>query len=271
MRMPHRSLAAAASLLACFGLGSACASAHDIAWYDGSLGSLPTDQCWSFVQEDSAVVPTMEGNAAHLGPTILSGRSYWRRDLTPFIASDGAAATVVSSIISSSYIQTGQLRRCGFSITMTDALGRWARLGVSSNRVLLQTSTNGVFDQVKTYQQTPGDHSFRLEFVGTEVRVLVDGTVMLTGFAGVNGEHPNTVLVGDTTIWGHSNTETSLVMIESVALCGGADLNCDQVVNAIDMGILLANWGDPACSSDLDGDGLTGSGDLAILLSQWSQ
>lgn len=271
MRMPRRSVAAAASLLACVGLGCTSASAHDLAWYDGSLGSLPTDQCWSFVQEESAVVPTMNGDAAHLGPTLLDGRCYWRRDLTPFVFADGAAATVVTSIITSSYIQSGQLRRCGYSITMTDAAGRWARLGISSNRVLLQTSTNGIFDQVKTYQQTPGEHSFRLDFLGTEVRVLVDGIVMLSGFAGVNGDHPNTVLVGDTTFWGHSNTDTSLVLVESVALCGGADLNCDQSVNSIDMGILLANWGDPACSSDLDGDGLTGSGDLAILLSQWSQ
>ena len=49
------------------------------------------------------------------------------------------------------------------------------------------------------------------------------------------------------------------------------DLNCDEVVNALDLSTLLAQWGfgenEPA---DFNGDGFVGPADLAQLLAQWS-
>ncbi|MDZ4830171.1 MAG: hypothetical protein SGJ09_08255 [Phycisphaerae bacterium] len=50
--------------------------------------------------------------------------------------------------------------------------------------------------------------------------------------------------------------------------CVPADLDCDGVVGAKDLAILLGAWGTAA--ADLDGDGVTGSPDLAILLGSWT-
>jgi hypothetical protein len=48
-----------------------------------------------------------------------------------------------------------------------------------------------------------------------------------------------------------------------------ADLNGDGVVNGLDLGILLAQWG-TAGAADLNGDGVVNGLDLGILLSQWT-
>jgi pimeloyl-ACP methyl ester carboxylesterase len=45
------------------------------------------------------------------------------------------------------------------------------------------------------------------------------------------------------------------------------DLNGDDAVNAVDLGILLSQWG--TAGADLDGDGTTDARDLAIVLANW--
>ena len=51
--------------------------------------------------------------------------------------------------------------------------------------------------------------------------------------------------------------------------CPG-DLDCDDLVGASDMSLLLGAWGPNPCHpADLDGDGIVGSADLAILLGNW--
>ena len=49
-----------------------------------------------------------------------------------------------------------------------------------------------------------------------------------------------------------------------------ADLNDDGSVNAQDIAILLAAWGEFGGPADLDGDGVVSSPDIAVLLSSWS-
>lgn len=52
-------------------------------------------------------------------------------------------------------------------------------------------------------------------------------------------------------------------------ICVG-DLDGDGVVGASDLAILLSFWGNAATGvADLDGDGITGASDLSILLSNW--
>jgi hypothetical protein len=48
------------------------------------------------------------------------------------------------------------------------------------------------------------------------------------------------------------------------------DVNGDGVVNATDLGTLLAAWGSSQASCDLDGNGTVNGVDLAILLTNWS-
>ncbi len=48
------------------------------------------------------------------------------------------------------------------------------------------------------------------------------------------------------------------------------DLDCDGVVGAEDLAMLLGAWGPcPKCAADLDGDGEVGAPDLAIVLGTW--
>lgn len=53
---------------------------------------------------------------------------------------------------------------------------------------------------------------------------------------------------------------------------GPADLNCDGLVNAADLGALLGAWGlcGDCCVADFNGDGEVGAADLGILLGSWS-
>ncbi len=52
-----------------------------------------------------------------------------------------------------------------------------------------------------------------------------------------------------------------------------ADLDGDGIVGAADLALLLGAWGPcpvpPTCPGDLDGDGSVGAGDLAIMLGSW--
>ena len=59
-----------------------------------------------------------------------------------------------------------------------------------------------------------------------------------------------------------------------------ADLNCDGVINGIDLGNLLANWfihpdspgcaGDTPCAADINDDGYVDGIDLGLLLANWT-
>jgi hypothetical protein len=61
---------------------------------------------------------------------------------------------------------------------------------------------------------------------------------------------------------------------------GAADLDCDGVVNTLDLGILLSGWtippqtsacgGATPCPADINGDGVVNTLDLGILLSSWT-
>jgi hypothetical protein len=49
------------------------------------------------------------------------------------------------------------------------------------------------------------------------------------------------------------------------------DLNGDGMVNAADLGLLLAQWGVCAgCTGDLNGDGAVDAADLGLLLAGWT-
>jgi hypothetical protein len=51
--------------------------------------------------------------------------------------------------------------------------------------------------------------------------------------------------------------------------CITGDLNCDDVVDGIDLGILLANWGTSNPLADLNGDNFVDGQDLGALLAVW--
>lgn len=246
------------------------ANAHDVTWYDAALGTLPDQQCWQYIEQNGNVEPEMVDGHAHLGPTYLNGRAYWYRSLKPFVAEYGAMVAVKANVITSSYLQSGSLRRSGFAIMLTDDEGRWARLGVSNSRLVLQTTPASWGDKVIGFTADGVEHEYQLEFVNGSVNARVDGAIVLTATPGYGGDVPNSVTVGDSTMWGHSETLTSFIQVQTVSLCGPGDFNCDGKIDGIDLSALLANWGQPDCENDLDFDGELGAGDIAILLSAWT-
>jgi uncharacterized protein (DUF2141 family) len=46
------------------------------------------------------------------------------------------------------------------------------------------------------------------------------------------------------------------------------DLNGDGIVNAADLGLLIAAWG--TAGADLNGDGTTNAADLGLLIAAWT-
>ncbi|MFO0829500.1 MAG: hypothetical protein U0572_15285 [Phycisphaerales bacterium] len=51
----------------------------------------------------------------------------------------------------------------------------------------------------------------------------------------------------------------------------GPDLNCDGVVNAADLELLLDVWGEPAVAADFDGNATVDARDVGILLGAWGE
>ena len=67
--------------------------------------------------------------------------------------------------------------------------------------------------------------------------------------------------------WGQSSNQGWLVTPAS----SSGDLNGDGMVNAADLGLLLAQWGVCAgCTGDLNGDGAVDAADLGLLLAGWT-
>lgn len=88
---------------------------------------------------------------------------------------------------------------------------------------------------------------------------LAAGEYRLTGEANGRAILPSGT-PGNTSTWSYD-----------LVVCAPADLNCDGVVNAADLSILLASWGACAgCAADIDGDGTVGPADLAALLASWN-
>lgn len=83
---------------------------------------------------------------------------------------------------------------------------------------------------------------------------------------GLGADNPTVVSTGTVTGTGFS--------------CPRADLDCDLVVGASDLAILLGNWSADAtqpgcggavpCAADLNFDGVVGPADLAVLLGEWT-
>jgi hypothetical protein len=58
---------------------------------------------------------------------------------------------------------------------------------------------------------------------------------------------------------------------EAAGLCARSpDIDGDGVVGAIDLAIVLSHWSEAYLPADLDGNGTVGAEDLAAVLSAWS-
>lgn len=84
-----------------------------------------------------------------------------------------------------------------------------------------------------------------------------------------SGQIAHLLINGTFAVGTSSTTVTSDLAINGALIPVFGDLNGDGVVNGADLGLLLANWGQPG-SSDLNHDGTTNGADLGLLLASWT-
>lgn len=239
-----------------------------LATYDASTGLLPPDVCWNQVNPNQAPAPTLVKGAVLLGPTVSGTNCYFRRDLPPMNFNDGGAVTASVKIDASTWYAVNPYKRTGFSLHLSDETGRWAHLGIASDRILLHTSDVNWSDFTYLFDSTGGFHTYRLEFQGNTVKAIIDGNVVLTDTAGTGGT-PNVAYFGDITALAWSTSRTAWITVEGLSDCAQGDLDCDGNVDAEDLAVLLGAWGSSDCAADINDDGVVNAIDLGILLGSW--
>ncbi|MBL9148811.1 MAG: hypothetical protein JNM94_08980 [Phycisphaerae bacterium] len=247
---------------------AAASSADQIGTYDASLGLLPGDICWTAVGANQAPPPTFVDGALKHGQTSYGTSSYFSRALPPYLFADGAAVTAVVKIQSSTWYASNPFKRTGYYVNLADKSGKFAALGIASDRILLQTLDQNWSDQTYLMDTTNAFHTYRLAFSGSTVAVFVDGRQVLSDTVG-SGATPNQVIFGDVSILGASTSLTKSIVVEGLPDCVVADLDCDGDVDGSDLGVLLGAWGTDACEADLNKDGTVDGIDLGTMLGLW--
>jgi hypothetical protein len=236
--------------------------------YDASQGVLPTERCWDAVGAQNAPAPTLvDGSLVH-GLTGYGTSSYFTHVFPPLSFADGAAIEASIKVDSSTWYGSSPYKRSGFYIQIADGAGKWASLGISSDRVLLQTADQNSSDLTYLINTTRAYHTYRLEFSGSTATVLIDGVPVITDTVG-SGATPNRAIFGDVSILGSSKTRVQYVQVEGVPVCAIADIDCSGHVDGTDLATLIGAWGTSLCEADLNEDGLVDGQDLAILLGLW--
>jgi uncharacterized membrane protein len=93
-----------------------------------------------------------------------------------------------------------------------------------------------------------------------------DDVIFLSLAEGINNDG---VIIGKCDCGPEHDDHTALVIL-TPAYPSVGDLNCDEIVNVVDLSILLAQWGPGnSLSADFNGDGMVGPFDLAQLLANW--
>ena len=165
-------------------------------------------------------------------------------------------------------------------ILVTDSAGRKAGIDPTTGEVFGDATSGIAFDAPLDF---PGyapltDEEWAQRTAESLRRVTMTGTVP-TGTYVIDVDNANTTVniawrqAGQPvhtesftpfpTAWGGR-----VVLQVTVAGACPADLNGDGVVGAQDIAILLGNWGGTG-PADLDGNGVVGSSDIAILLGAW--
>jgi hypothetical protein len=246
------------------------ASAGDlvISW-SGESGALPTDRCWDHVNPRNAPPLALVDGAVVLGQTTNSGNCYLTRTFPPISFDDGAAIEASIKVDNSTWYAVSPFKRAGFSIGITDGIGRWARLMIANDRLLLHTADQNWSDLTYLVNTTDAFHTYRIEYVGSTATVFMDGVQVLTDSVGTGAATKNLAYVGDLTGLALSKTRTAYVQVEGVPVCSVADIDCSGAVDGVDLGILIGAWGTSLCEADLNEDGSVNGLDLGLLLGLW--
>lgn len=258
----------ARTLVACALCSSPALAGDLVVFYDPSQGALPTERCWDAVGAQNAPVPTIVDGALVHGLTGYGNSSYFAHQFPPLFFADGAAIEASIKVDSSTWYGVNPYKRTGFYLQISDNAGKWASIGISSDRILLATGDQNWSDQTYLVNTTRAFRTYRLEIVGSTATVFLDGVPVLTDTVG-SGSVANRAYFGDASILGNSKTRTAYVKVEGVPVCSVADIDCSGTVDGTDLATLIGAWGTSLCEADLNEDGLVDGQDLATLLGLW--
>jgi len=160
----------------------------------------------------------VSGGFLNQGPTTNSESQYWQSTINSNPAFDfnqGFVLTARLNVVSSSYVETGGIRRSGYYYIFSDTLGRYYQFGIASDRVFFDnTSSAPTGGPAYTLVNTTGFHDYRVVVDSSGARAFFDGaSIALTSAAlGPTGVYtPNVVQFGDVSILAASQTQTQFV------------------------------------------------------------
>jgi hypothetical protein len=172
------SLVAGAVVAACVVAGSVQAS---LLVYDPTLGTLPQAQGWNFSGSYNAP-STVAGGQMTYGPTTVGGTTFWEHNPTDTIdfSTDTVFIEAEIRLTGSDYGNFSGFRRAGFSLLISDDVGRWIIADLGDNRISLGNDNNRTSDPSAVFDLTTSFHLVRLEAGPTGGRLYVDGVEQLT-------------------------------------------------------------------------------------------
>ncbi len=264
----NRTLSAVSMLAAC--LVAPITRGSVTSCYGSARGVLPEDTgCWTYITTGDVRAPIAQEGKLALGPTSASSLAYWMRTL-PSLSFDSVALIYANlKVDSSDFYANFPFQRSGYSLFLSDNQGRWAMLGISADRLLLQTADQNWGDQTYLINTTDQYHYFGLAISGDSVDVFMDGDTLMSGNVGTGASGIATAGFGDQSLLAGSLTHLDEITVEANITCDPADFNCDEVVDGADLGLLLAAWDTPDCVADLNFDGTVNGADLGLLLADW--
>ncbi len=149
--------------------------------FDGNLGTLPSAQGWTFDGSYNAPM-SVSGGQLTMGPTTVSGTTYWNHDLVEPLnfATQTAYIEATVRLSGAGFGNVSGYRRGGFSLYIQDSAGMWMIADVGDGHISLGNDNNRTSDPVMAFDMTDAFHTLRLEAGPLGARLLVDGTQMLT-------------------------------------------------------------------------------------------
>jgi hypothetical protein len=153
---------------------------HGQVLYDGSLGTLPGSQGWSYFALGSAT-QTLTNSAVVLDTSVSAGTQagYSRTDMAPLDRTNGFTLVFSAQINSEAHSSTN---RAGFSIIVLADDKRGVELGFWTNVVFAQ-SDSPLFTHAEDalLSNTNPFVSFALTLLATNYVLRADGAVILSG------------------------------------------------------------------------------------------
>lgn len=224
--------------------------------YLAARGTLPQSQCWTF-SGSSSPAPSLVDNAVEIGPSSYGGTQTFARAVN----TDFVRGTVVEAeiyIINSAYRTNpcGAGQRAGTVFSVADNQGRVVVVGIGNSQVYMTCSDPsfvGVNSPTAAVACQGQWRLFRLEVLGTQARLYVDGVLTLTCPTGSIRGTPRRVTFGDGSICAEGHARFRSLRALAVVECS-ADFNRDGFVDGFDYDEFVTCFEGGSCPCDQSAD-----------------